>query len=89
MVVLENYDNNTCMDVYFGFNMYFVITRYDFTISCSLVLRIKVLAHIVASGNDPYATFTFHDGKSIDPDTCKWAAIKYRTITEKDNTGVS
>ena len=45
-------------------------------------------AHIVASGNDPYATFTFHDGKSIDPDTCKWAAIKYRTITEKDNTGV-
>lgn len=45
-------------------------------------------AHITASGNDPYATFNFHDGKSIDPDTVKWAAVKYRTITEKDNTGV-
>ena len=45
-------------------------------------------AHITASGNDPYANFVFHDGKSIDPDTVKWAAVKYRTITEKDNTGV-
>ena len=44
--------------------------------------------HFVAGGNDPYANFTFADGKSIDPDTVKWAAIKYRTITEKDNTGV-
>lgn len=47
--------------------------------------------HIVASGNDPYATFNFSpDGNNttIDPDTVKWAAIKYRTITETDNTGV-
>ncbi|MBQ7446061.1 MAG: hypothetical protein IJS71_09045 [Clostridia bacterium] len=44
-----------------------------------------------ATGNDPYATFKFSDaGKNvqIDPDTCVWAAIKYRTISEKDNTGV-
>ncbi len=44
--------------------------------------------HIEASGNDPYANFTFHDGATIDPDTVKWAKIKYRTITETDNTGV-
>ena len=45
-------------------------------------------AHIVANGNDPYASFAFHDGKSIDPETVKWAAVRYRTITEKDSTGV-
>ena len=48
-------------------------------------------AHIVASGNDPYASFNFSpDGNhtTIDPDTVKWASIKYRTITETDNTGV-
>ncbi|MBR4255787.1 MAG: hypothetical protein IKQ18_01385, partial [Clostridia bacterium] len=47
--------------------------------------------HIVASGNDPYATIRFNsNGKNttIDPDTVKWAVIKYRTVTEKDNTGV-
>lgn len=47
--------------------------------------------HIVAGGNDPYATFRFNtSGKntSIDPDTVKWATIKYRTVTETDNTGV-
>ncbi|MBR4979492.1 MAG: hypothetical protein IKX77_02960, partial [Clostridia bacterium] len=38
--------------------------------------------------NDPYANFSFHDGKAIDPDTVKWAKIKYRTITKTDNTGV-
>ena len=48
-------------------------------------------AHIVASGNDPYAEFTFSpDGNhtTIDPDTVKWASVRYRTITECDNTGV-
>ncbi|MBO4423444.1 MAG: hypothetical protein J5879_08385 [Clostridia bacterium] len=48
-------------------------------------------AHITASGNDPYATFTFSSEGAhteIDPETVKWAAIKYRTVTEKDNTGV-
>ena len=44
--------------------------------------------HFVAGGNDPYANFTFANGAKIDPDTVKWAAIKYRTITEVDNTGV-
>ena len=47
--------------------------------------------HITASGNDPYATFTFSpDGNQdyIDPDTVTWAVVKYRTITETDNTGV-
>ena len=46
---------------------------------------------ITASGNDPYATFRFNSSgnhTSIDPDTVKWAAIKYRTETETDNTGV-
>ena len=44
-----------------------------------------------ATGNDPYATFKFSaEGKhaTIDPDTVKWAAIRYRTISEVDNTGV-
>lgn len=44
-----------------------------------------------ATGNDPYATFKFSsEGKhaNIDPDTVKWAAIRYRTISEVDNTGV-
>ena len=48
-------------------------------------------AHITASGNDPYATFRFNpEGRntSIDPDVVKWAVIKYRTVTETDNTGV-
>ena len=48
-------------------------------------------ARITASGNDPHGTFNFSpDGKndSIDPDTVKWASIKYRTITETDSTGV-
>ena len=48
-------------------------------------------AHIVASGNDPYASFEFSSeggNTSIDPDTVKWAAIKYRTVTETDSTGV-
>ncbi len=48
-------------------------------------------AHVVASGNDPYAEFTFSpDGNhtTIDPDTVKWASVRYRTITECDNTGV-
>ena len=48
-------------------------------------------AHIVASGNDPYAEFEFNSGgnnSSIDPDAVKWAAVKYRTVTETDSTGV-
>ncbi len=48
-------------------------------------------AHIVASGTDPYATFNFNPNgnhTTIDPDTVKWASIKYRTVTETDNTGV-
>ncbi len=48
-------------------------------------------AHIVASGNDPYGQVSFSaDGAhtEIDPDTVKWAKIKYRTVTEKDSTGV-
>ena len=48
-------------------------------------------AHFVATGNDPYASFTFNPGgnnTTIDPDTVKWASVKYRTITETDNTGV-
>ncbi len=48
-------------------------------------------AHIVASGTDPYATFNFNPNGNhvtIDPDTVKWASIKYRTVTETDNTGV-
>ena len=47
--------------------------------------------HIVASGNDPYATIRFNssgNNTTIDPDTVKWAVIKYRTVTETDNTGV-
>ena len=47
--------------------------------------------HIVAGGNDPYATFRFNpDGKytAIDPEVVKWAVVKYRTVTETDNTGV-
>ena len=48
-------------------------------------------AHVVAMGNDPYAEFMFNpDGNhtTIDPDTVKWASVRYRTITETDNTGV-
>ena len=41
-------------------------------------------AHIVASGNDPYAEFMFNpkgNNTEIDPDTVKWASVRYRTIT--------
>ncbi len=44
-----------------------------------------------ATGNDPYASFKFSsEGKNttIDPDTVTWAAIRYRTISQFDNTGV-
>jgi len=43
-------------------------------------------AHFVAAGNDPYGTIKFDE--TIDPATTKWAAIKYRTVTKTDNTGV-
>ena len=44
-----------------------------------------------ALGNDPYATFTFsNEGNNteIDPDTVTWAAIRYRTASQYDSTGV-
>ena len=44
-----------------------------------------------ALGNDPYATFKFSAaGKNatIDPDKVVWAAIRYRTISQFDTTGV-
>ena len=47
--------------------------------------------HITASANDPYANVNFSpDGNhtEIDPDVVKWAAVKYRTVTEVDDTGV-
>ncbi|MBP1587893.1 MAG: hypothetical protein ILO53_05780 [Clostridia bacterium] len=40
-----------------------------------------------ADGNDPYGTFTFSDkgtNTTIDPDTVTWAAVRYRTISQKD-----
>ena len=44
-----------------------------------------------ALGNDPYATFSFsQEGNNdrIDPDTVKWAALRYRTGSQYDSTGV-
>ena len=44
-----------------------------------------------AQGNDPYATFSFSkDGNNdrIDPDTVTWAAIRYKTGSQYDSTGV-
>lgn len=44
-----------------------------------------------ATGDDPYAAFKFgNSGKnqSIDPDTVIWAAVRYRTVSEKDTDGV-
>lgn len=44
-----------------------------------------------AEGNDPYASFAFsNEGNNtdIDPDTVTWAAIRYRTGSQYDSTGV-
>ena len=44
-----------------------------------------------ALGNDPYSTFTFSNegnNKRIDPDTVTWAAIRYKTGSQYDSTGV-
>ena len=44
-----------------------------------------------AEGNDPYASFSFSkDGNNskIDPDTVVWAAIRYKTGSQYDSTGV-
>ena len=44
-----------------------------------------------AEDNDPYATFAFsNEGNNteIDPDTVTWAAIRYRTGSQYDSTGV-
>lgn len=44
-----------------------------------------------ALGNDPYATFTFSkagNNTMIDPDTVTWAAIRYKTGSQYDSTGV-
>ncbi|MBP5633131.1 MAG: hypothetical protein J6Y21_10270 [Clostridia bacterium] len=48
-------------------------------------------ARFIALGNDPYATFKFSaSGKNtnIDPETVVWAAIRYRTESQYDSTGV-
>ena len=42
-------------------------------------------ARFTATGNDPNGTYDFG---AIDRTVTKWAAIKYRTVTEKDSTGV-
>ena len=50
-----------------------------------------VFARFVAEGNDPYGTLRFSSaGKNstIDPDTVTWAAIRYRTEAQYDDTGV-
>ena len=42
-------------------------------------------------GNDPYAFFSFSAAGNhnwIDPDTVTWAAIRYRTASQYDSTGV-
>ena len=44
-----------------------------------------------ASGNDPYGTFHFKlngENTTIDPDSVVWAAIRYRTHSQFDTTGV-
>jgi hypothetical protein len=46
---------------------------------------------MIAAGNDPYGTFHFHlDGENttIDPDETLWAAVRYRTVSQYDSTGV-
>lgn len=42
-------------------------------------------ARFTATGNDPNGTFEIG---AIDRAVTKWAVIKYRTVTEKDSTGV-
>jgi hypothetical protein len=44
-------------------------------------------ARFTATGNDPY-TNDVKFSAAIDMDTVKWAVVKYRTITQYDNTGV-
>ena len=47
-------------------------------------------AHFVADGNDPCTGVTFSGAHTaMDPDAVKWAAIKYRTVTEKDSSGTA
>ncbi len=44
-----------------------------------------------AKGNDPYATFSFSkagNNTQIDPDKVTWAAIRYKTGSQYDSTGV-
>jgi hypothetical protein len=44
-----------------------------------------------AEGNDPYANFSFSkegNNSKIDPDTVLWAAIRYKTGSQYDSTGV-
>ena len=44
-----------------------------------------------ATGNDPYAIFSYSsegNNKKIDPDTVTWAAIRYKTGSQYDSTGV-
>lgn len=41
-----------------------------------------------AAANDPYATFSFKDGVRINPDTVKYAAVRYRLAADtKDSKG--
>jgi len=47
-------------------------------------------AHFVASGDDPCSGVTFSGAHTnMDPDAVKWAAIKYRTVSEKDSGGAA
>ena len=41
-------------------------------------------ARIFASGGDPYLYVHFSGGKSIDPDSTQWTAIKYRSGAKND-----
>ncbi|MBO4326416.1 MAG: hypothetical protein J5950_04015 [Clostridia bacterium] len=47
--------------------------------------------HFIATGNDPYGSFHYvldGDNTTIDPDEVVWAAIRYRTVSQYDSTGV-
>lgn len=61
------------------------------TIALAMLLSIASFAdfdyaHYVADNNDPYTTYKFDE--TIDTSKVTWAAIKYRTVTKTDSTGV-
>ena len=43
---------------------------------------------ITAANGDPHLYAHFSDGKSIDPDTVQWAAIKYRSVPANDGARI-